>query len=30
VQLIGAQACFEARYSTNRENDGLRFNARAD
>ena len=30
VQLIGAHACFEARYSTNRENDGLRFKARAD
>ena len=30
VQLIGAQACFEARYGTNRENDGVRFKARAD
>jgi len=30
VQLIGTQACFEARYSTSRENDGVKFRARGD
>jgi hypothetical protein len=30
VQLVGANACFEARYGTNRTNDGLQFRAKAD
>ena len=30
VQLLGTQACFEAKYSTNRRNDALQFKAKAD
>jgi hypothetical protein len=30
VQLIGAHACWEADYSTNRTNDGQQFKAKAD
>ncbi len=30
VQLIGANACFEARYSANRRNDATQFKARSD
>lgn len=30
VQLLGANACWEARYGTNRKNDGAQFKAKAD
>jgi hypothetical protein len=30
VQLVGPNACWEARYGTNVRNDGVEFRARAD